>query len=270
MELLTVKGLNIEFRDTVPATRAVRNVSFTMEEGEILGIVGESGSGKTQTALSLLQLLKKHEVITSGEIWYRGRELSGGTQRELRQIRGAEIGMIFQEPMTSLNPVMTIGKQVEESLKLHTKTPPSLRREKALERMREVELPEPEELYGKYPHQLSGGMRQRVMIASALMMDPALLIADEPTTALDVTIQAQILKLLKRMNETRHTAILFISHDLGVIRSLCGRVIVMNQGEIVESGPVSQVLEHPREEYTKRLLEAVPNRKTSLRRARKI
>lgn len=268
MELLTVRNLNIEFCDTQPPTRVAAGVSFSVEEGEILGIVGESGSGKTQTALSILRLLKDHAAVSSGEILYRGKNLLNSAQTEMQQIRGKEIGMIFQEPMTSLNPVLTIGKQLEEGLKLHTKDTPGQRREKVLALMREVELPEPEALYGKYPHQLSGGMRQRAMIAAALVTDPALLIADEPTTALDVTIQAQILKLLKKINETRHTAILFISHDLGVIRYLCDRVIVMNQGEIVESGPVSRVLESPREAYTKRLMEAIPNRSTSLRQKR--
>ena len=268
MELLTVRNLNIEFCDTQPPTRVAAGVSFSVEEGEILGIVGESGSGKTQTALSILRLLKDHAAVSSGEILYRGKNILNSTQAEMQQIRGKEIGMIFQEPMTSLNPVLTIGKQLEEGLKLHTKDTPGQRREKVLALMREVELPEPEALYGKYPHQLSGGMRQRAMIAAALVTDPALLIADEPTTALDVTIQAQILKLLKKINETRHTAILFISHDLGVIRYLCDRVIVMNQGEIVESGPVSRVLENPREAYTKRLMEAIPNRSTSLRQKR--
>ncbi|MDO5344268.1 MAG: ABC transporter ATP-binding protein [Lachnospiraceae bacterium] len=269
MELLTVRNLNIEFCDTQPPTRVASGVSFSIKEGEILGIVGESGSGKTQTALSVLRLLKDHAAVSSGEILYRGKNLLQSTQAEMRQIRGKEIGMIFQEPMTSLNPVLTIGEQLEEGLKLHTKDTPGQRREKVLELMREVELPEPESLYGKYPHQLSGGMRQRAMIAAALVTDPALLIADEPTTALDVTIQVQILKLLKRINRTRRTAILFISHDLGVVRYLCGRVAVMNRGEIVESGPVSQVLENPQEAYTKRLIGAIPNRRLSLRRAQR-
>ena len=264
--ILKIDNLKTSFMTSNGEVQAVRGVSFSVNKGEILGIVGESGSGKTQTALSILRLLKDHAAVSSGEILYRGKNILNSTQAEMQQIRGKEIGMIFQEPMTSLNPVLTIGKQLEEGMKLHTKDTPGQRREKVLALMREVELPEPEALYGKYPHQLSGGMRQRAMIAAALVTDPALLIADEPTTALDVTIQAQILKLLKKINETRHTAILFISHDLGVIRYLCDRVIVMNQGEIVESGPVSRVLENPREAYTKRLMEAIPNRSTSLRK----
>ncbi|MCI7813734.1 MAG: ABC transporter ATP-binding protein [Lachnospiraceae bacterium] len=268
MHLLEVKNLNIEFYDTEPATKVVKNVSFSMEEGEVLGIVGESGSGKTQTALSILRLLKDHAGISSGEICFKEKNIADCTEEEMNQIRGREISMIFQEPMTSLNPVLTVGSQIEEALKLHTKDDRKTRKEKVIAMMREVELPNPEELYGKYPHQLSGGMRQRVMIAAALVTEPKLLIADEPTTALDVTIQAQILKLLKKMNEKHRTAILFISHDLGVIRYLCDRVIVMNEGETVETGAITDVFEHPQEDYTKKLLEAIPNRRTSLRRRR--
>ena len=178
--------------------------------------------------------------------------------------------MIFQEPMTSLNPVLTIEEQITEGLLIHESCTPAERHEKVLAIMHEVELPDPEKLCKKYPHQLSGGQRQRVMIAAALITEPKLLIADEPTTALDVTIQSQILKLLKKINERHHTAILFISHDLGVIRSLCDRVIVMNHGTIVESGSVDDVFFHPKEDYTRRLLDAIPNRRTSLRKRIKI
>lgn len=178
--------------------------------------------------------------------------------------------MIFQEPMTSLNPVLTIEEQIAEGLLIHESCTPAERHEKVLAIMHEVELPDPEKLCNKYPHQLSGGQRQRVMIAAALITEPKLLIADEPTTALDVTIQSQILKLLKKINERHHTAILFISHDLGVIRSLCDRVIVMNHGTIVESGSVDDVFFHPKEDYTRRLLDAIPNRRTSLRKRIKI
>ena len=268
MHLLEVKNLDIEFYDTEPPTKVAKNLSFSMEEGEVLGIVGESGSGKTQTALSILRLLKDYGGISSGEICFKGKNIADCTDEEMNHIRGREISMIFQEPMTSLNPVLTIGTQIEEGLRLHTKDDHRTRREKVISIMREVELPSPEELYNKYPHQLSGGMRQRVMIAAALVTEPELLIADEPTTALDVTIQAQILKLLKEINQKHHTAILFISHDLGVIRYLCDRVIVMNQGEIVETGLISEVFEHPSQAYTKKLLEAIPNRRTSLRRRR--
>ncbi|GAA6409156.1 ABC transporter ATP-binding protein [Blautia hominis] len=266
MALLEIKNLAIEFHDTVPPTKIVEDISFSMEEGEILGIVGESGSGKTQTALSVMGLLGEHARMPRGEILFQGRDILKMPKEELWSIRGKEIGIVFQEPMTSLNPVMTIGEQVEESMGIHSSYSAQERKAKALAMMKNVELPNPELLYGKYPHQLSGGMRQRVMIAAALVMEPKLLIADEPTTALDVTIQAQILKLLQRINKEQGTAILFISHDLGVIRHLCSRVIVMNRGEAVEQGNVQDIFEHPSMEYTKKLLAAIPNRRTSLRK----
>lgn len=266
MALLEIKNLAIEFHDTVPPTKIVEDISFSMEEGEILGIVGESGSGKTQTALSVMGLLGEHARMPRGEILFQGRDILKMPKEELWSIRGKEIGIVFQEPMTSLNPVMTIGEQVEESMGIHSSYSAQERKAKALAMMKNVELPNPELLYGKYPHQLSGGMRQRVMIAAALVMEPKLLIADEPTTALDVTIQAQILKLLQRINKEQGTAILFISHDLGVIRHLCSRVIVMNRGEAVEQGNVQDIFEHPSMEYTRRLLAAIPNRRTSLRK----
>lgn len=266
MALLEIKNLAIEFHDTVPPTKIVEDISFSMEEGEILGIVGESGSGKTQTALSVMGLLGEHARMPRGEILFQGRDILKMPKEELWSIRGKEIGIVFQETMTSLNPVMTIGEQVEESMGIHSSYSAQERKAKALAMMKNVELPNPELLYGKYPHQLSGGMRQRVMIAAALVMEPKLLIADEPTTALDVTIQAQILKLLQRINKEQGTAILFISHDLGVIRHLCSRVIVMNRGEAVEQGNVQDIFEHPSMEYTKKLLAAIPNRRTSLRK----
>ena len=266
MALLKIKNLTIEFHDTVPSTKIVEDISFSMEEGEILGIVGESGSGKTQTALSVMGLLGEYARMPKGEILFQGRDILQMPREELWNIRGREIGMIFQEPMTSLNPVMTIGAQVEEAMKIHSRFNARERKERALQMMQNVELPNPQLLYEKYPHQLSGGMRQRVMIAAALVMEPKLLIADEPTTALDVTIQAQILKLLQRINKEQGTAILFISHDLGVIRHLCSRVIVMNRGEAVEQGNVQDIFEHPSMEYTRKLLAAIPNRRTSLRK----
>lgn len=266
MALLEIKNLAIEFHDTVPPTKIVEDISFCMEEGEILGIVGESGSGKTQTALSVMGLLGEHARMPRGEILFQGRNILKMPKEELRSIRGKEIGIVFQEPMTSLNPVMTIGEQVEEAMGIHSPYSAKERKARALAMMKNVELPNPELLYGKYPHQLSGGMRQRVMIAAALVMEPKLLIADEPTTALDVTIQAQILKLLQRINKEQGTAILFISHDLGVIHHLCSRVIVMNRGEAVEQGNVQDIFEHPSMEYTRKLLAAIPNRRTSLRK----
>lgn len=266
MALLEIKNLAIEFHDTVPPTKIVEDISFSMMEGEILGIVGESGSGKTQTALSVMGLLGEHARMPRGEILFQGRDILKMPKEELWSIRGKEIGIVFQEPMTSLNPVMTIGEQVEESMGIHSSYSAQERKARALAMMKNVELPNPELLYGKYPHQLSGGMRQRVMIAAALVMEPKLLIADEPTTALDVTIQAQILKLLQRINKEQGTAILFISHDLGVIRHLCSRVIVMNRGEAVEQGNVQDIFEHPSMEYTRKLLAAISNRRTSLRK----
>ena len=238
MALLDVRDLKIAFYDTTPPTEVVKGISFSLEEGETLGIVGESGSGKTQTALSILQLLKENSAVSGGEILYEGSSVAHASSQDLQRIRGKET--------------------------------PAERHEKVLAIMHEVELPDPEKLCKKYPHQLSGGQRQRVMIAAALITEPKLLIADEPTTALDVTIQSQILKLLKKINERHHTAILFISHDLGVIRSLCDRVIVMNHGTIVESGSVDDVFFHPKEDYTRRLLDAIPNRRTSLRKRIKI
>lgn len=260
MALLDVRDLKIAFYDTTPPTEVVKGISFSLEEGETLGIVGESGSGKTQTALSILHLLKENSAVSGGEILYEDSSVAHASSQDLQRIRGKEISMIFQEPMTSLNPVLTIEEQIAEGLLIHESCTPAERHEKVLAIMHEVELPDPEKLCKKYPHQLSGGQRQRVMIAAALITEPKLLIADEPTTALDVTIQSQILKLLKKINERHHTAILFISHDLGVIRSLCDRVIVMNHGTIVESGSVDDVFFHPKEDYTRRLLDAIPNR----------
>ena len=258
MALLDVRDLKIAFYDTTPPTEVVKGISFSLEEGETLGIVGESGSGKTQTALSILHLLKENSAVSGGEILYEDSSVAHASSQDL------------QEPMTSLNPVLTIEEQIAEGLLIHESCTPAERHEKVLAIMHEVELPDPEKLCKKYPHQLSGGQRQRVMIAAALITEPKLLIADEPTTALDVTIQSQILKLLKKINERHHTAILFISHDLGVIRSLCDRVIVMNHGTIVESGSVDDVFFHPKEDYTRRLLDAIPNRRTSLRKRIKI
>lgn len=270
MALLDVRDLKIAFYDTTPPTKVVKGISFSLEEGETLGIVGESGSGKTQTALSILHLLKENSAVSGGEILYEGSSVTHASSQDLQRIRGKEISMIFQEPMTSLNPVLAIEEQIAEGLLIHESCTPAECHEKVLAIMHEVELPDPEKLCKKYPHQLSGGQRQRVMIAAALITGPKLLIADEPTTALDVTIQSQILKLLKKINERHHTAILFISHDLGVIRSLCDRVIVMNHGTIVESGSVDDVFFHPKEDYTRRLLDAIPNRRTSLRKRIKI
>jgi len=258
--VLEVKNLRISFSDN-GGDEAVDGISFSMEQGEMLGVVGESGSGKTVTALTIAGLIDRRKVITSGEIIFRGKELLGASRDELRKIQGRAIGVIFQEAMTSLNPLMKVGKQIEEALKIHTKMTPEVRRELALEAMQQVELPEPELSYEKYPHQLSGGQRQRAMIASAYISGPKLLILDEPTTALDVTVQAQILNLLGKINRERNMSMLFISHDLRVVRRVCSRVIVMHRGKIVEQGDVNEVFDNPQHEYTKKLIAAIPTRR---------
>ena len=267
--MLEINHLTIQFHDRIPVTEAVTDFSMHMKKGEIVGIVGESGSGKTMTALAVMGLLNRYARIPEGEILFQGKNLLKMKRGELEQILGKEIGMIFQEPMTSLNPLMRIGPQVEETLRLHEKLTDSEYRGRAIQMMQAVELPQPEELYDKYPHELSGGMRQRVMIASALICEPELLIADEPTTALDVTIQSQIIQLLKWINQERGTAILFISHNLGVVKKLCDRVMVMQQGRIVEQGTIHEVFYHPEEDYTRRLLDAIPKRTDSMRRRMK-
>ena len=263
--MLKINHLNIQFHDTDPVTEAVTDFSMKMNPGEIIGIVGESGSGKTMTALAMMGLLNRY-AKTSGEIWFQDRNLLELSPQELQKIRGKDMGMIFQEPMTSLNPVLRIGEQVEESLRLHEELSKEEYKNRALQMMQAVELPTPEEIYNKYPHELSGGMRQRVMIASALICNPALLIADEPTTALDVTIQKQIIQLLKWVNQKNGTAIMFISHNLGVVQELCDRVVVMYKGKIMEEGYIGDVFYRPKDDYTKRLLDAIPTRNHSLRR----
>ena len=258
--MIRVNDLHVSFMDHGKLEEAVHGVSFTIAQGEIVGIVGESGSGKTQTALAMAGLSPRHAVIT-GEISLEGCNLVDLSREELRKIQGKDIAMVFQEPMTSLNPTMRIGKQVEEVLAIHTDMTKAQRKEKAIQALHDVELPDVERSYRKYPHELSGGQRQRVMIASAIIGSPKLLIADEPTTALDVTIQKEILKLLKKLNAEQGMSILFISHDLRVIRQLCSRVIVMNQGKIVEEGPVEEVFNHPQDAYTQKLIASIPVRK---------
>ena len=259
--MLEVKDLHVSFPDRDGALdEAVKGISFTVGDGEILGIVGESGSGKTQTALAMAGLSPRKAKVT-GQIILDGRDLMPLAREEIRKVQGKDIAMVFQEPMTSLNPTMRIGRQVEEVLAIHTRLDKAARRELALQALRDVELPEVETVYRKYPHELSGGQRQRVMIASAIIGRPKLLIADEPTTALDVTIQEEILKLLQKLNREKNMAILFISHDLRVIRKLCSRVAVMNQGLIVEQGDVEDVFLRPRDPYTKKLIESIPMRR---------
>ncbi|MDE6840152.1 MAG: ABC transporter ATP-binding protein, partial [Oscillospiraceae bacterium] len=222
---------------------------------------GPAGSGKSMTAHALMGLIRRSQVAVTGRALFRGTDLLALSREELRRYQGRDLSIIFQEPMTSLNPTMRIGAQVEESLRIHERLSPSERKARALDAMALAGLADPQRLYRQYPHQLSGGMRQRVMIAAALVLRPRLLIADEPTTALDVTIQAQILDTLRDINRREGTAILFISHDLGVVKALCSRVVVMRQGKIVESGPVDQVFYHPREDYTRLLIASRPGRK---------
>ncbi len=256
--LLEVKKLNIQFHDQLHPQTVVFDVDLTLEEGEILGIVGESGSGKSMTAHAIAGLLSRHDMKKTGEILFAGKNLLTCPRSELRAIQGKDISVIFQEPMTSLNPVKKIGWQVGESLRIHTNLGKEEIKRQVLAMLEKVELKNPERVYEQYPNELSGGMRQRVMIASAMICSPRILIADEPTTALDVTIQAQIVKLLKRLNQTEKTAVLFISHDLSLVRSLCGKVIVMQSGKVVERGLVEEIFHQPKEEYTKLLVEAIP------------
>lgn len=258
--MLEVKDLRIHFRSAPEGRDAVKGISFSVGDGEIIGMVGESGSGKTVTAMAVSGLLPEGAAECSGSICLDGLDLLNCTPEELRQRQGTDLAVVFQEPMTSLDPVMKIGPQVEESLRIHTKKTVKERKAAALAAMAEAELPDPEVLYEKYPHELSGGMLQRVMIAAAIISRPRLLLADEPTTALDVTIQAQILQLLKKINREFGTSILFISHNLNVVRKLCSQIVVMNKGAIVERGSTDQIFYYPQEEYTRRLIAAIPTR----------
>ncbi|ANU16600.1 peptide ABC transporter ATP-binding protein [Planococcus maritimus] len=259
--ILDVKGLRTSFFTDDGEVPAVDNVDFHIRQGEVLGIVGESGCGKSVTSLSIMGLVPSPPgKIVSGEILFQDKDLTKLSDKEMRQIRGDDIAMIFQEPMTSLNPLFTIGNQLREALKIHKKDwSKSQIQERAVEMMKLVGLPRAEALLNEYPHQLSGGMRQRVMIAMALLCDPKVLIADEPTTALDVTIQAQILKLIKNLNERLDTAVLLITHDLGVVAETCERVVVMYAGKVVEEGPVHTIFNDPQHPYTRGLLESVPD-----------
>lgn len=259
-QLLKVSDLRVRFHGAAPDRFAVDGISFSMEDGEILGLVGESGSGKTVTAMSVCGLLPRHQCDVEGSITLSGRELLQCGVDELRDIQGDDMSVVFQEPMTSMNPVMRVGRQVEESLLVHGNLSAGERRECALQALEQVELPSPKEIYKKYPHELSGGMLQRVMIAAAIINKPKLLLADEPTTALDVTIQAQVLDLLRKMNIEHGMAILFISHNLNVVRNLCTNVAIMQRGKLVETGSVLDVFQKPQHEYTQRLIAAIPTR----------
>jgi peptide/nickel transport system ATP-binding protein len=257
--ILEVDDLHVSFVTEGGVVEAVRGVSFTLSPGEVLGVVGESGCGKSVTAMALTGLNKADpNARFAGSVRFRGRELLSLGERELRRVRGAEIAMVFQDPMTSLNPVHRVGSLIAETLRAHLSISRSAADARAVELLREVGIPEPERRARDYPHQFSGGMRQRVMIAMALACEPAVLIADEPTTALDVTIQAQILRLIDRMRETRGAAVVLITHDLGVVARLADRVAVMYAGRIVEQGAVRDVFHRPQHPYTWGLLESIP------------
>ena len=257
--MLDIRDLHVKFHNR--DREAVAGVSLSIGRGEIVGLVGESGSGKTVTAMSVAGLLPRKQCEYSGRILLDGVELLHADRENLRRIQGKEIGVVFQEPQSALDPLMKIGPQVEEVLRVHTSLGREERRLRAVEAMAGVELPEPEAVYEKYPHQLSGGMLQRAMIAAAVIARPKLLLLDEPTTALDVTIQAQILELLKKLNRESGVSMLFISHDLNVVRKLCGYVAVMQRGLLVEEGEAQEVFHHPRHPYTQRLIAAIPTRK---------
>lgn len=259
--LVDVKALETTFFTDDGVIPAVDHISFDIKEGELLGIVGESGCGKSVTSLSIMGLVPNPTgKITHGEILLNGQDIAKYNDKQMRAVRGKDIAMIFQEPMTSLNPLFTIGSQLVESIRIHNKSWSKKRAiNRAVEMMKLVGLPRAESLLKDYPHQLSGGMRQRVMIAMALVCNPKVLIADEPTTALDVTIQAQILKLMRDLNERLNTAILLITHDLGVVAETCERVIVMYAGQIVEEAPVRSIFKNPKHPYTKGLIQSVPD-----------
>ncbi len=255
---MDVRDLRIKFG----VHEAVRGISFTIAPGETLGLVGESGSGKSATSFAMMRLLPP-SATTQGEVRFEGKDLLALPESSMRRLRGSSVAMIFQEPMTALNPVMTVGKQIAEALLAHApKTPRVVVRERVLAAMREVALPEPERRIDDYPHQFSGGQRQRIVIAMAIINKPRLLIADEPTTALDVTVQAQIIALLKRLREEHGLAMLFISHDLAVVSQVADRVAVMRHGEIVEQGTMLHVLTQPQHPYTRSLLASVPTMAT--------
>jgi oligopeptide transport system ATP-binding protein len=259
MSMLEVKDLNTSFFTDAGEVKAVNGVTFSLDEGKVLGIVGESGSGKSVTVYSILQILAGSGKIVSGSIRFKGQELVGAGEKVMKTIRGNKISIIFQDPMTSLNPTYTIGHQLMEAIMLHTDRDRKQARERALEMLRLVNVNEPEKRLNQYPHEFSGGMRQRVMIAMALACEPDILIADEPTTALDVTIQAQILELMKSLQKELGMAIIMITHDLGVVAQICDEVIVMYAGSICEQGTADEIFYNPRHEYTKGLLRSIPN-----------
>ena len=258
MALLEVNDLHTSFFTPVGEVKAVNGVSFNLDRGKVLGIVGESGSGKSVTAYSIMQILEKTGKIVSGSIKVDGKELVGISEKEMKNVRGNKISIIFQDPMTSLNPTYTIGHQLMEAILLHTNRNKQQAWDRAVEMLRLVNVNEPEKRMKQYPFEFSGGMRQRVMIAMALACEPDILIADEPTTALDVTIQAQILELMQRLQKELGMAIIMITHDLGVVAQMCDEVIVMYAGSICEQGTADEIFYNPKHEYTKGLMRSIP------------
>ncbi len=258
MHILEIRNLCISFPGKDTSQTVVDHLNLTMDAGELVGLVGESGSGKTMSALAVAGLLRRRNVHVEGEILLCGKNLLTCDERTLRSIQGSEIGMIFQEPMTSLNPTKTVGWQVEEALRLHTELTPQERKLRALNALHEAELEDTERIYHAYPHELSGGQRQRVMIAAAMICKPKLLLADEPTTALDVTVQHRMMQLLHRLSAQNGTAVLFISHDLALVRTLCSRMLVLQEGKVVEEGTSEIIFTSPKQHYTKELIDAVP------------
>ena len=256
--MLEVRDLHVKFHNR--DREAVAGVTFTLNDGEILGLVGESGSGKSVTAMSIAGLLPRKKCDYRGDVLVDGDDMLHATRSPLRKVQGNKIGVVFQEPMSAMDPLMKVGKQVEEVLDIHTDLSPEEKKKRAIQALTDVELPDPEAVYNKYPHELSGGMLQRSMIAAAIVARPSLLLLDEPTTALDVTIQAQILKLLVKLNAEYGMSMLFISHNLNVVRKLCKRVVVMQRGVIVEDGLTEDVFFRPRHPYTQHLIECIPAR----------
>ena len=256
--LLSVRNLETQFFTDDGVVKAVDNISFDLAPREILGVVGESGSGKSVTALSVLRLVSAPGRITNGEIKWKGRDLLKLSEREMRAIRGDDVAMIFQEPMTSLNPLYTVGNHIQEALLLHQGLKGGAARQRAITALMEVGIRDAASRIDAYPHQLSGGMRQRVMIAIALSCNPDLLIADEPTTALDVTVQAKILDLMRTLRDEKQMAILLITHNMGIVAEMCDRVAVMHRGKIVEMAPINEIFASPRHPYTQQLLKSIP------------
>ena len=256
--VLEIKDLEVELYSEKGPLPVIDKVNLSIKEGEIVGIVGESGCGKSMLASAIMNLLNSPAQIAAGTIFYEGQDMTTLSTKEFQKIRGNEISMIFQEPMTSLNPLMKVGKQIEEAIKAHEKVTTAELKERAISAIRDVGIPQPEKVYHDIPSRLSGGMRQRIMIAMALVCHPKLLICDEPTTALDVTIQAQILRLIKKLRDETNTAVIFISHDMGVIYQMVDRVVVMYAGQFVESAPCKKLFEKPLHPYTIGLQNAIP------------